>query len=224
MKEDMLMRFGFPSQKVTIIRNPVDMERISAHIRSAENPYDGGNVHIASVGRMEYQKGFDLLLKAFRKSREIVSNLRLTLVGDGPMKDELERLAGELEISDTVNFVGQKKNPYAYMAHADLVVSSSRWEGSPNTILESLACGTPVLAFDCPGGTGEMIKDGANGWLVPAEDWQRMSEKMIRIVTEKSWSGMKGRRLLPEEHLCENVVGRWEEVLRTTRRNGGILE
>lgn len=213
MRDDMIAHFGFPPQRITVIPNPVDVSKISLQILSAENPYQDGNVQVASVGRMEYQKGFDLLLKAFHRSRKIIRNLSLTLVGDGPRRKALETLSAELGISDAVTFVGEKKNPYPYMAHADFVVSSSRWEGSPNTVLESLACGTPVLAFNCPGGIAEIINDEKNGWLIPAEDWQGMSEKMVQIVMERSWSGMKGATLLPEKYLCGNVVVRWEDVL-----------
>jgi glycosyltransferase involved in cell wall biosynthesis len=218
MKEDMSSHFGFPPARISVIPNPVDMEKISGELRSAESPYPGKDIQIASVGRLDHQKGFDLLLKAFQKSREKIRNMRLTIVGDGPQRKALEKHAAELAVLDAVVFAGQKKNPFPYMAHADFVVSSSRWEGSPNTVLESLACGTPVLAFDCPGGTAEIIDNEKNGWLIPAGNWQRMGDKITQVVIEKSWQAMKGGSLLPEKHLCENVVCQWEEVLRTASR------
>jgi len=100
-----------------------------------------------------------------------------------------------------------------YMANADLFVSSSRWEGLPNAVLESLACGTPVIAFDCPGGTSEIIHHGKNGLLVPAGDWSLMGEKIIELVKSKKWLELKSDQLLPEEFECSPVVRRYEKLL-----------
>jgi glycosyltransferase involved in cell wall biosynthesis len=187
--------------------------RSHQQIRAEKNPYCGPEIQIVSVGRLNYQKGFDLLLRAFHRCHGRLSNTRLTVVGEGPEEGSLRMLAQEYGISGAVSFVGQKMNPFPYMVHADFLVLSSRWEGSPNTVLEALGCGTPVLAFDCPGGTAEIITEGKNGWLVPAEDWEGLAERMIRIVEGKAWSGLKGGNLVPERHRCGNVVHQWEAVL-----------
>jgi glycosyltransferase involved in cell wall biosynthesis len=125
-------------------------------------------------------------------------------------------LSETLGISGEVTFAGEKRAPYAYMANADFLVCASRWEGSPNAVLESLACGTPALAFNCPGGTAEIIDPERNGWLVPAEDWRGMGERMTRILADRSWSALKGMDLLPADYRMGNVVKRWKEVLRET--------
>jgi glycosyltransferase involved in cell wall biosynthesis len=222
MKKDMCAHFGVSSSRTWVVPNLVDVEGITNKVLSAENPYHDNAIQLAAVGRMDHQKGYDLLLRAFQKSLKLLrNNIRLTLVGDGPQRHSLVGLARQLGISESVSFAGQKKNPYPYMAHADLTVSSSRWEGSPNVVLESLACGTPVLAFDCPGGTAEIIGDGRNGWLVPAGNWKRMGEKIAQTVTEKSWLAMKGKDLLPPKHRCENVVEQWVGILEALRRNDG---
>lgn len=216
MKADLISNFGTPPNRISVIRNPVDVKRLSSQILSEANPYPPGRIHLASVGRLHDQKGFDLLLRSFAHCLKKIPSVHLTIVGDGPERKRLRRMAVDLGISEEVTFAGQKPYPYSYMAHADFLICSSRWEGSPNAVLESLACGTPVLAFDCPGGTKEILEENRNGWLVPAGDWEAMGEKMVRIITEKSWSAMKGKKLLPEEYLIENVVKRWEEVLQET--------
>jgi glycosyltransferase involved in cell wall biosynthesis len=114
-------------------------------------------------------------------------------------------------MSTAVTFEGYQENPYPFMAQADLLVSSSRWEGLPNVVLEALACGTPVVAFDCPGGTREIIRDEENGWLVPSEDWASLGEKIAELMIEKKYEGR--RDLLPSPFLCENVVRAYEELL-----------
>jgi glycosyltransferase involved in cell wall biosynthesis len=98
------------------------------------------------------------------------------------------------------------------MAHADLFISSSRYEGSPNAVLESLACGTPVLAFDCPGGTKEIICEDENGWLVPGEDIGAMATKLIKIVKKKAWNSLDAHSLLPSKHSIENVMAVTEQI------------
>jgi len=147
----------------------------------------------------------------------------LTIVGDGPERSLLQGLSAELGISGEVTFAGQREAPYPYMARADFLVCPSRWEGSPNAVLESLACGTPVLASDCPGGTAEIVDPDKNGWLVPAEDWRVLGEKMIGILADRSWVPLKGKDLLPEDYRMENVVKRWKEVLLETCKKKELL-
>ena len=213
MQRDLVESFPLPAEKTIVIPNPVDRERIDQFLLHGHNPYQSGKYHLVSVGRLNYQKGFDLLLKAFDKSLKKVPDLHLTIVGEGSEAESLKRLADDLGIAGSITFAGHQGNPYPFMAYADLFVSSSRWEGSPNAVLESLACGTPVLAFDCPGGTGEIIRQGENGWLVPSEDFEAMAEKIVELMQSNRWQSLQTSSLLPEEYGCQNVVKKWEELL-----------
>lgn len=214
MEKDMVAFSSPRPVKTDVIPNPVDLGRIRARIPRSENPYRKKNVsHFLAVGRLNYQKGFDLLLKAFKKALEAEPALHLTIVGEGPEEASLKGFAERSGFLESIIFSGLQDNPYPYMAHADLLVSSSRWEGSPNVVLEALACGTPVLAFDCPGGTSEIIRDGENGWLVPLADVDAMSRKMLIVARgEGSLTGTKDS-YLPSEFHCENVVGKYENLL-----------
>lgn len=213
MRDDLIQHFSISPAKIEIIPNPVDLERLRHGINAGGNPYPDDRTQIVSVGRLNYQKGFDLLIMAFSLSLKKNPNIRLTIVGDGPERAALKELAEDLGISEAVAFAGEVKNPFPYMAHADFLVLSSRWEGSPNTVLESLGCGTPVLAFESPGGTAEIIKEGENGWLVPSLNWKELARRMVWIVEEKGWSRLEGKSLLPERHLCGNVGRLWEAAL-----------
>ncbi len=213
MKEDMVRSMGLHPEKIRILPNPVDTKRVRAQMSEGGNPYQGGGVHVVSVGRLNRQKGYDLLLRAMAAAVPEAAGLRLTLVGDGPEAAVLKGLAKELGLQNAVVFAGHRDNPYPYMANADLFVSASRYEGSPNAVLESLACGTPVLAFDCPGGTGEIITEGSNGWLVPVEDILAMAARLIEIVRTRAWEGMDTERLLPDAWQCVNAVRGYESVL-----------
>jgi glycosyltransferase involved in cell wall biosynthesis len=207
MRRDLVEGFSLPPVKIRVISNPVDTVRIEEEIKKVGSPYDQGNRNLVSVGRLHYQKGFDLLLRAFEKAAQRDPRLRLTLVGDGSELARLKKLAGRLSVGAKVVFAGHQDNPFPYMHCADLFISSSRWEGSPNTVLESLACGTPVLAFDCPGGTAEILREGENGWLVQQGDWQGLGQKITDVIDVKR---KLKRELLPEQYKIENVIAMWE--------------
>jgi len=213
MKQDMAALIPSAAGRIHVVPNPVDVDRIRAAAHGGDNPFPSEGIHLVSVGRLNRQKGFDLLLRAVAAASRDVAGLSLTLVGDGPEAAALKDLAKELGLQDAVVFAGHRDNPCPFMAHADLFVSSSRYEGSPNAVLESLACGTPVLAFDCPGGTGEIITEGRNGWLVPAEDIGTMASRLIEIVRTRAWEKMDPERLVPEAHECGNAVRAYESLL-----------
>jgi len=209
MRRDLVEHFSLRPGKIQVISNPVDTSRIEEEMKKAGNPYDQGSRNLVSVGRLHYQKGFDLLIRAFEKAAQRDPRLRLTLVGDGTELARLKNLARRLNVEGKVIFAGHQGNPFPYMHHADLFVSSSRWEGSPNTVLESLACGTPVLAFECHGGTAEILREGENGWLVQEGDWVRLGEKITEVIEAKK--SLKGR-LLPEQYAIQKVTALWEEL------------
>ncbi len=211
VKKDLEKTFAIKSQKIKVIYNPVDLERISRAKLDGPKRYPSQGRHLVAVGRLNRQKGFDLLLKAFHQALQKVPDLHLTIVGDGPDESSLRATADELGMSTAIRFEGYQENPYPFMAQADLLVSSSRWEGLPNVVLEALACGTPVLAFDCPGGTREIIRDEANGWLVRAEDWVSLGAKIVELMVQKRHEGQ--RELLPAAFLCDKVVKAYENLL-----------
>ncbi len=222
MKQDMVGLIPSAAGRIHVIPNPVDEERVRANILRSGNPYRTGGINLVSVGRLNRQKGYDLLIRAVSDACHEVAGLSLTLVGDGPEAGVLKGLSKELGLQNAVVFAGHQDNPYPVMAHADLFVSSSRYEGSPNAVLESLACGTPVLAFDCPGGTGEIITEGLNGWLVPAEDTGAMAAKLIEIVRGRAWENMNAGRLLPESFECANAVRAYESLLIESAVNSSV--
>jgi glycosyltransferase involved in cell wall biosynthesis len=164
MRDDLVENFALPPQKDVVINNPVDMERIRLLMAEPlvtgfepENGNDGNPlIQLVTAGRLTPQKGFDLLIEALALSGK--PNLRLTILGEGPLHSELERLAQDRGVAQQVRFVGFQKNPYPFFARADAFVLSSRYEGFPNVVLEALACGTPVIATPAPGGVREILE------------------------------------------------------------------
>ena len=161
MRDDLVENFGFPLSKTVVIHNPVDIEHIR---RLALEPIETGfgqsetlnNVNLVAAGRLSHQKGFDLLIEAVALCNN--PRLHLTVLGEGPLKQELEQLASDKGLAHQVRFVGFQKNPYPFLSRADAFVLSSRFEGFPNVVLEALACGTPVIATPAPGGLNEIAQ------------------------------------------------------------------
>ncbi|HIC87372.1 MAG TPA: glycosyltransferase, partial [Aquificae bacterium] len=150
-----------------------------------------------------------LLLKAFSK---LDNNYRLYILGEGEEKDNLIKLADKLNIKDRVYFLGFQKNPYKYLAQADLMVLSSKVEGLPNVVLEANALGIPVVAFDCPGGTREIIKNGLNGFLVKCGDVDKLAFYIEKAVNY-NWDKSKIIKYIKENFSVEKIIKKYEDTL-----------
>ncbi|AGP81534.1 group 1 glycosyl transferase [Alteromonas mediterranea MED64] len=122
---------------------------------------------VIAVGRLSYQKGFDMLLDAFADVQKNIPS-RLIIFGEGELREELEQQINKLGLNDNVSLPGYSDNIIAEMKAADLYVLSSRFEGSPNAIVEAMSVGTQVVAFDCPHGAREILQDGRIAPLVQA--------------------------------------------------------
>jgi glycosyltransferase involved in cell wall biosynthesis len=135
-----------------------------------------------AVGRLFRQKGFDLLLHALRDLRRNFPEIHLTILGEGPEREALERLARRLGVDSALSLPGHVDNPFGAMRSADLLVCSSRFEGFSNAILEALAVGTPVVAARGRGAADEVIRDGFNGFLASSVDPQALDRAITRAV------------------------------------------
>lgn len=161
MREDLIKNFQIPADKIVKINNPLDYRYINAlSQREGGACFNENKINLLSIGRLTYQKGFDLLLNEFAKVND--PRYHLTIIGEGEDKAALLALRQQLALEERVTFIDSTDNPYRFMRQADVFISSSRWEGYPNVVIESLLCGTPVLANNYPGGINEII-DSENG-------------------------------------------------------------
>ncbi len=159
MQQDLIDHFGVRQEKTVVINNPVDVERIRVLAAQAQpdperSRYSGG-LALVAVGRLSPEKGPELLIQAIALCGR--SQVHLTLVGDGPMRKQLEQQVDRLGLRERVTFTGFQSNPYTWIAAADALVLSSRYEGFPNVVLEALACRKPVIATPAPGGLMEIV-------------------------------------------------------------------
>lgn len=215
MWADFVGNFGFPQEKTAVINNPVEAQYIRQLSTEAQvtgfiqkNKEDADDlVHILAVGRLVPQKGFDLLIEALALCGD--QRLRLTLLGEGPMREELVALAHSKGVIGQVRFVGFQKNPYPFFAQADAFVLSSRFEGFPNVVLEALAFGTPVIATPAPGGVKEIAELSGGIKVVSAVSAEALSDALLQFVRE----GSGKPPITLEPFLIHKIISKYQNVL-----------
>ena len=186
MKQELLDEMHLSANKVIVLHNPVDTETIDLKLKMGNNPYPQKDIiRFVSSGRFAFQKGFDLLIQSFDIVKRILPNAELYIVGkkDGScMKcyKQISELLDKYGLCDSVKCVGFQSNPYVYVRYADCFVLSSRWEGLPNVMIESLYLGTPIAAFKCIPIIERIIRNGKNGFLADAEDVNGLADAMLK--------------------------------------------
>ena len=172
--------------RVQVVPNPVVTPELKDQAAlPVEHPWfeDTGASVVLSVGRLAPAKDHATLLRAF--ARVVRSQpARLVILGEGPERGKLLRLTEELGIAEHVDLPGFRVNPFAYMSRARLMVHSSRYEGSPNVLVQAMACGTPVVSTDCDHGPREILESGKWGRLVPVGDSEAMAEAIMETLRD----------------------------------------
>jgi len=179
MREDLIKLFNIEENRISTIYNPAI--NILANKTSVIEETDIENEFLF-VGRLNPQKGLINLLKAFSLAYDKKSNIQLTLVGEGEEKEMLKKMVINLGLSSVVSFEGYQENTLTYFKRAKATVLTSFFEGFPNVLVESIALGTPVIAFNCPSGPEDIIVPGVNGILVPHLDLVEFSNAILAIA------------------------------------------
>jgi glycosyltransferase involved in cell wall biosynthesis len=180
--DDMVEHLGINRDKLMRIYNPVDVEMVRRLAEDAESPYTGPGPHVMAMGRLQREKAYDVLLRAFSRVLKAFPQAQLAILGEGPLETQLKEQAVELGVDRAVMFPGFQKNPWPYVKHADLFVLASRFEGLPNALLEALALAVPVIATDCPGGVREIQKSAPEIVLVSPEDHVALAAGIVATL------------------------------------------
>ena len=180
MAADMKRSYGIPGARVRIVRNPIDAVRIARALADPESPYTGPGPHVLGVGRLAVEKGYDRLIDAFALLAERLPTAQLWLMGDGPERAALEVRARDHGLAERVHLHGYCADPFPWIRHADVLAQSSRREGLPVAVLEAVACGARVVAFDCPGGTSEILEGVEGTSLVDDGDVAALADALER--------------------------------------------
>jgi glycosyltransferase involved in cell wall biosynthesis len=186
--DDLWKEFGIPASKLAVIHNSVDIVRIAQlAFKDLKHPWITMSAKplLLSAGSLTLIKDFSTLLRAFAIVRQSV-DCNLVVLGEGTERLRLEALAQEIGVADSVQFLGFDINPFRWMARARVMATSTLTEGCPNVIQQALACGTPIVATDCPGGTSEILEGGKWGRLVPVANPQAMADAIIATIKDKN--------------------------------------
>jgi glycosyltransferase involved in cell wall biosynthesis len=211
---DLASTLGLPRSRVTVLYNPVVRDGLAARAAEATgHPWlDRKEVPVVlGAGSLIERKDFPTLVHAFaRLARSRPA--RLIVLGEGPERPRLERLVGELGLVDLVALPGFVANPLAYMAKADVLALSSRVEGMPTVIIEALACGTPIVATDCPHGPAELLGEGVYGRLVTVGNAEALAEALAATLSEPRDPERQRRRAA--EFAVDRAVERYVQLIR----------
>ena len=172
---------------------------------------------VLAVGRLAKQKDYPNLLEAVslvRKERPC----RLIILGDGPLRDELQEKARKLGIAELVDFPGFVENPYSWMARSDCFAMSSQWEGCPCALAEALAMEIPVVSTDCPSGPTEILNGGQYGWLVPMEDSFALADAIQEALNKGGKEFNTSEAVEP--YTAERAAKRYLEVFGVRENSG----
>lgn len=203
-----------------VIPNPVDL----APAPSARR----GGTRLVAVGRLVHQKGFDLLLESFAQIAPEHPAWTLTIWGEGEQRPALQVLRAELGLAGRVQLPGLTARPGQWVEDADVFVLSSRYESFGNVITEAMAAGLPVVAFDCPWGPGDIVRDGEDGLLVPPEDVDALAAAMRRLLLDpelRARLGMAAARNV-RRFAREAIIAQWDALVSEAtapRRRAGKL-
>lgn len=196
--------------KGSIILNPI-RKNLPEHSKEKDSR------RIVSVGRLNSQKNYTLLLEAFALFCQKYNDYKLEIYGKGEQEETLKKLAKTLGIEDRVIFEGFRNDVHEKIADATMFVMSSDYEGLSNALLEAMAMGLPCISTDSPpGGARMVIKNGQNGLLVPVGNKEKLMEAMDSIAANAEMAEKMGRNaaemrdLLSEERICSQ----WEKLIK----------
>jgi glycosyltransferase involved in cell wall biosynthesis len=195
MKSDMINTFNIPEERITVIQNPV-----ASKFKKISKEKD---IDILFIGRLKKQKGLDNLVKIMSFLSSKGKKYNITIVGEGELRDYLINSLEDIGVD--YNYIKNTNDTVDLYNRSKCCILTSYYEGYPNVLVESLACGTPVISFDCVSGPSEIIDDGRNGYLIECFNHELFSRKIEEIVT----NGLE----LEEENNNEKEINKLKPIL-----------
>ncbi len=214
--EYFIKTIGLSRNRMSIIPNGVDLRRFNCDpgpVRE-ELRLDQDHIVIGTVGRLEPEKDQKTLLEAFRHVKEKQSTMRLVIVGNGRMADELKSHAKRLNIAEHTLFLGTRRDVPRLLSAMDVFVLPSVREGLPIALIEAMASRKPVVASDI-GGVRDLIGHEENGMLVEAGDVEALSKSLLQLVASpalRNRMGESGRRFVERSYSLPTMIRAYEKV------------
>jgi glycosyltransferase involved in cell wall biosynthesis len=217
VSEDLMQHFGVRESVIKVVHNPIDFAAMKSAVAE---PLDAPDEHawkhpaIVSAGRLAEAKNYPLLIEAMALLRRRLPAARLFILGQGEQEPQLRQQIASLGLSDVVRLCGFQRNPWKYIARADVFALTSRYEGFGNVLVEAMACGVPVVGTNA-GGLPEVVESGTSGYLRPIGDVEGMSADALSILSDPATHrrfALAARERAVSEFPEERAVGRYLEV------------
>ncbi len=217
MVSDLASNYKIGKEKIRVIHNPVDYEEIqNKSAETVEHGFFNTKVPVVvGMGRLTRQKDFYTLIKAVKLVNDEGTQVRLALIGEGEEKEKLHKLVIDLGVEKEVVFLGFQENPYKYIARADIFVLSSFYEGFPNSLLEAMACGVPVISTNCSSGPAEIINHYENGILIPVGNSRAIADKINDILQNQPLAmslSLNAKNTVMDKYSLCRVIKEYEKV------------
>jgi len=205
-------------QKIQVIYNGISDNVCAIDLEFKQNlGLASGQIVFGTISRLDPIKNQRMMIQAFARAYRENDAVRLLIVGDGPMRDELETLVHELNLGSVVIFTGFKANPQQYLAVMDVFLLPSLSEGTSMTLLEAMSFSKPALAT-AVGGTPEIVVDGETGYLVPSNATEDLAEKMCILACSESLRvemGVSARKAFEAQFTLKKMCEEYEALYDT---------
>lgn len=182
------------------------------------------NHRIIAVGRLDYQKGFDRLIRAWEivQRNSYFADWRLDIFGQGEWQEMLQKMIDERHLQDTMRINRPTNTIGSEYAKSSLIVMTSNYEGFGMVLVEAMACGVPAIAFDCKCGPKDIIKDGENGLLVSNGDIQALADAMMNVMVDEEYRKRLSKNALNvvSTYSEETVMNKWISLFNSLTQTG----
>lgn len=195
------------THKATLIYNPITINTPTLSDLSSKR--------VISVGRLDYQKGYDLLIDVWKNVNTKYPDWKLDIYGDGSLKDEIQKKINDLHLSKSITLCGRTHNIAEEYASHSIFVMTSRTEALGLVLIEAASCGLPLIAFDCPSGPRDIITDGKNGFLIPkVGDVETMAEKICQLIENDNLRKQMGEnaKILVDKYSPSKIKEEWMKL------------
>lgn len=219
-RQDLIDRWYVPSRRVHRIYNGIDLSQVRTTAEQGNLKADAEIPIVLTASRLSLEKGFDVQLEAFARVRQVVK-AKFLILGEGPLRPQIENWIMELDLLDDVKLLGFQNNPFIWMKGAAAFLMASRLEGFPNALVEAMSLGLPVVSTACPYGPREIIGHGESGLLAPVDDDEALANHLLRVLQDAEYAGRlgEGARKRAQVFTMSAMIESYERLILNCLKN-----
>lgn len=183
-KESVVNMYPEYKNKCQVIYNPIDKDEILNKSLKNIEKFDDKKINLITIGRLSYQKGYDILLESCKLLKLENIDFKLRILGEGDLKAQLQNFIDKNDLNENIELMGFKENPYPYIKNSDIYILSSRYEGYPLVLCETLILEKPIISTKCTG-PSELLENGEYGVMVEIENSLKLAKNIKEMILNK---------------------------------------